>query len=505
MRGGHDAVQFGPYIDIPDLLVSTRGTGGTMELVVDLAPVSAGDPVEDSITIARWGTAEFRVETFRLVNGFVLDMARVGHARNGTAADDTLSASGARLLSGDGVWLSGQDGNDRITGSARGDILSGGRGTDRLQGGAGDDVYIYVRGDGSDTLSDSGSGTVGSDPAAPGGDRILFGAGITIEDLILQRSGTTMKIHVIDRDGTEVPLAELTDVISVENWHTARNRIELMQFVDGFDFDVSEIINTYLGADRDGTARATPVNDTLSGSSSADWMDGFAGDDILNGLGGDDFLFGRDGADTLDGGAGNDVLVGGAGDDTLDGGADHDVLAGGGGDDSLDGGDGRDVLYGDAGDDTLDGGAGNDLLEGGRGNDTITASAGEDRVRFGYGDGSDVYEGSADHAGTDTFVLDGGVEKEDVWFERLGDDLILRLHGSLDSVTFEDWYSGDGLHAHISGFEASGEFLDHGDVDALVTAMRPHIDDLGDGSSAYDILPGETPATVLAAIDAAWE
>ena len=102
------------------------------------------------------------------------------------------------------------------------------------------------------------------------------------------------------------------------------------------------------------------------------------------------------------------------------------------------------------------------------------------------------------------FEFTGGVDVEDIWFERSGDNLVVRLHGSEDSVTFENWYHANNPHAYVKSFLAGGQTLDYSDVAALITAMQPHISDLGDGTSAYDILPGEAPQTVLDAIDAAW-
>ncbi|UWR24303.1 Hint domain-containing protein [Sulfitobacter sp. S190] len=85
-------------------------------------------------------------------------------------------------------------------------------------------------------------------------------------------------------------------------------------------------------------------------------------------------------ADSLDGGAGNDDLRGAAGDDTLEGGSGNDTLGGSMGRDSLIGGDGDDVIRVSEGD-TADGGEGDDLfiLEDLResGNASITIVGGE--------------------------------------------------------------------------------------------------------------------------------
>lgn len=502
--GGDDVLQFGNYIDISDLIVTTTGVGGTSDLVVELDPIVAGDVVDDSITITNWGTSDFRVETFRFANDFVLDVSSVGYAATGDDADNTMSAIDAPLQDGDGVWLAGGVGADTLTGSANDDILMGGAGADRIEGGDGDDVYVFGLGDGRDTIFDTDSSTVGSDTSNPGGDKLLFGAGITIEDLILERDGDNMRIYVGDANNMSVPLAEMTDAITIEGWNNSDNRLELLQFFNGLDFDISDIDNTSLGADLSGPGSEAPINDLLDGTEQSDWMDGFAGDDTLNGLGADDFIFGRAGDDIINGGHGDDIMAGGDGDDTLDGGYGSDVMTGGVGDDTLNGGHGNDVMMGGTGDDTLDGGLGNDLIVGDRGNDTIIASSGTDQIRFGYGDGNDTYQGNASYADDDVFVFEEGIEADDIWFGRLDNSLVVRIHGAEDTVLFQEWFDGPNTNVHVNGFFANGEWLDHNRVDGLVDAMSPHIADMNDGTTAYGILVGETPESIQTAIDSAW-
>ena len=249
---------------------------------------------------------------------------------------------------------------------------------------------------------------------------------------------------------------------------------------------------------------ADGINDYLGGSNASDWMDGFAGDDWIKGGNGDDFLFGRDGDDTLNGGNGDDILVGGAGNDVIFGGKSSDVMTGGADDDVLNGNGGNDVIMGGGGNDTLNGGAGNDLLVGDRGNDVIIASSGKDQIRFGFGDGHDAYVGDTAFTNTDIFIFEDDISSEDVWFERVDDHLIVRLHGAEDSFSFENWYDGDTPSTYVKGFTAGDEWLDYKQVNTLVSAMQPHVAELNDGTTAYGILVGETPESVLSAIDAAW-
>jgi Ca2+-binding RTX toxin-like protein len=161
-------------------------------------------------------------------------------------------------------------------------------------------------------------------------------------------------------------------------------------------------------------------------------------------------------------------------------------------------------MMGGTGDDTLNGGAGNDLLVGDLGDDVIIASAGEDIIRFGIGDGNDTYIGDAAYANTDVFVFEAGIEAEDVWFERIDNSLIVRIHGQDDTFTFENWFYGQGASAHVQGFSAGGEWLSYEQVNGLIDVMSGDIANLNDGTTAYGLLPGQTPEVILSAIDEAW-
>lgn len=503
LEGGDDVLQLGNYIGFSDLMVSTSGSGLDADLIVELDPLIEGGEVEDSITIENWGTDNFRVETFRFANGFSMDVSSVGYAQTGTENADTLTAAGVSLSNGDGVWLVGAEGNDTIRGSGNGDILVGGADDDRLEGGHGDDVYVYGRGDGVDRIFDAGSSSVGSDQSNPGGDKILFDSGISMFDLVLQRDGSSLNIYVGDNSDMSTPLGDISDKIIIENWTSSANEVEVLQFADGIDLDISNLRYTYLGSDLSNSS-TTPVNDNLSGSGYSDWMDGFGGNDYIDGRGGDDYILGREGNDTLKGGSGSDAISGDDGDDFIFGGNQDDRLMGGAGNDHIYGENNNDVILGGAGDDFIDGGAGDDRLVGDSGNDTIRASAGVDYIMWGRGDGNDVYQGNSSYANTDVFIFEGGIASEDVWFERIGNNLIMRLHGADDSFTFENWFWSTGPNAHLQGFQAGDEWLSYQKVNSLVNAMSPYIADLNDGTTAYGILPGEAPDSVVDAIEAAW-
>ena len=130
-------------------------------------------------------------------------------------------------------------------------------------------------------------------------------------------------------------------------------------------------------------------------------------------------------------GAGSSV-DGHDGDDLLSGGGGNDTVYGGNGNDNLRGDDGSDALYGETGHDTLSGGAGNDYLRGGSGNDVYLYTAGSGNHQ--------IDEQSSTDSGTDRIEL-VGLNPGDVSVSRnAGDDLVLRLKTSGQTLTVLDGF-----------------------------------------------------------------
>ena len=142
---------------------------------------------------------------------------------------------------------------------------------------------------------------------------------------------------------------------------------------------------------------------------------------------------------------------------------------------------------------------------GDKGDDTYTASTGYDVYRFGFGDGNDVYKGSSasDIRGTDVFVMEDDVNKDALWFERIDNDLVVRLLGSEDSITFEGWYHQSSSHRYIYGIQAGDDFLSYNNVNRLVAAMASF--DPNDGTTAYGVTASELPTSVQVAVNGAWQ
>lgn len=175
----------------------------------------------------------------------------------------------------------------------------------------------------------------------------------------------------------------------------------------------------------------------LLGDGSNQTLSGLSGDDYIEGGGGADTLYGKGGHDYLVGGTGNDVLYGEAGNDILIGGVGDDQLAGGSGRNFLNGGDGKDQLSDEAADPSS-----RSLFIGGRGDDLIRVGTAKSVVAFNVGDGHDVVQ--VDPGASATLSIGGRMALNDLKLSRHGDDLRLTV-SKTDQLTFRDWYArGDG-------------------------------------------------------------
>jgi len=324
-----------------------------------------------------------------------------GNYLNGGEGDD-------RLYGGTGSdWLRGGSGIDRLLGGDGGDILEAGVGDDRgtngdaaILGGAGSDIYLFKKGDGRDVVLDesdpagiagmgydslsdrirriasgelgrswAGRGDYEIDGSVRGGeDTIDFGIGLSMANVVLRRSGTQaapgndLIISLLALDANGN--ATLTgDELTIKDWFESTRRVEWLRFADGEEIRIGDMTSYIIG---------TGGNDVILGTYGADFLYGGAGNDQIRGL------------------AGNDFGNGGAGDDFVAGDGDEDWVLGGSGNDQVLGGDGHDTVFGDDGNDTVYGGAGSDLVVGGRGNDEVVGGAGDDVFRYQRGDGTDI-------------------------------------------------------------------------------------------------------------------
>lgn len=270
-------------------------------------------------------------------------------------------------------------------------------------------------------------------------------------------------------------------------------------------------------------AAGNSLDNRLVGNSASNMLNGGAGNDYLSGMYGNDIMNGGGGADDLLGGYGNDsyiidnpeatvtefsgqgmdtvnssisytltanverLVLTGLADSTGQGNALANVLIGnsainsligGGGGDTLRGMGGNDLLQGEAGNDTLHGGDGDDAMHGDAGIDTLIGGWGSDEYVFGRGGGLDLindYDSrDADPvnygANTDAVRFGTGIAHNQLWFSRVGNNLLVRVVGTSDRVSVQNWYLGGDYQTEE--FQTSdGYILLNTQVEQLVQAM----------------------------------
>ena len=392
-----------------------------------------------------------------------LDIATITSNSSGTNANDMVigSAGADKLYGGDGDdTIYGGEGNDAINGQGGNDIIyggdgddhafgewgndtfEGGKGNDRLEGAWGDDTYIFGRGDGADTIYDF-----------VGNDTIRFKDGISLKDITVKRAENNINSLEISIKGTE-------DKITVENAYQGDGRyyndgmIENFEFADGTKLSLHEL-------ETQAAFKGTDANDTIYGANAKDEIYGGAGDDTIYANDGDDKLYGQ---------AGNDKLYGGDGDDTIYGGEGNDAINGQGGNDIIYGGDGDDHAFGEWGNDTFEGGKGNDRLEGAWGDDTYI---------FGRGDGADTIY---DFVGNDTIRFKDGISKENITFQRVANDLVLK-YGENDTVRINNQFGGSSIEQIAL---ASGEYITASKINKIIEDLNAYASNNGMSNISMD-------------------
>lgn len=129
---------------------------------------------------------------------------------------ENLTLTGTENLSGTGNTM-----DNIIIGNSGDNIIEGKKGNDTLQGGEGSDTYVFNRGDGEDTIIESGSTYKFT-------DAISFGTGINVEDVKFTKSGNDLIVSII---GTDNKITIKDSNINPDN------RIEQFIFANGTVID----------------------------------------------------------------------------------------------------------------------------------------------------------------------------------------------------------------------------------------------------------------------------
>lgn len=379
------------------------------------------------------------------------------------------------------------DGSDGLYGFDREDVLAGGLGNDFVSGGNENDVYIFNRGDGSDTILESADNILGGMT-----DTLQFGNGITAADVTFSRDGADL-IATLNNGGGSIRIQDQyefteTGVFGVVNF----NLVENFSFTDGTTLHWRDIMRTVIAEAQ------TSGNDHILGTHFDDEFDAGAGDDLLEGdTGSDTYRFGiGDGHDTVIDYLANvlaeneDTIAFKAGVTQADihltrasGDLEDLVITVGTGGDSLTikgqfdyttinvrlneiehftFADGTSLTTGGlrqlyiaqhetSGNDTIDGFYTNDTIEGGAGNDLMRGGDGSDTYVFNAGFGQDTIAESVlyvTYDDNDVVTFGAGLLASNTVLTRNGDDLTIGFAGASDQVTLTGefghaaWFNG---------------------------------------------------------------
>ena len=392
IEGKEDTIVFGEGISPKDVLIQKAGSN----LIIQYTET-------DIITVERVydnDAGKFFVENIHFADGTkwskedIIDKASVrygtdtadrisGYVETSIYSNDEIIYGGAGNDTIGGACgqdeLYGEEGNDTLRGGIENDVLVGGVGNDTLSGDEGNDTYIFEIGDGVDAIQDyENSTTEGKE------DTIVFGEGISPENVLIQKKGSNLVIEYTE-----------TDCVTVERVYDNNAGcffVENIHFADGTKWSKEDII------DKARTRYGTEAADNLSGYARTSI---YSNDEIIYGEAGNDTIGGSCGQDELYGGVGNDILLGGTG---------------------------------------------NDVIVGGVGNDTLRGEEGNDTYIFEIGDGVDViqdYENSSTAGKQDTIVFGAGISLEDVLLLKSGTNLVIQ-YTEADCVTVENAYSKEG-------------------------------------------------------------
>ncbi|MCI3203846.1 MULTISPECIES: calcium-binding protein [Pandoraea] len=496
--------------------------------------ITAGD-YSNVVSVLQFGTGvdKSSVSVRATTNGDIV-------VRTGVSGDVVTLANGEMIGAGvqqvkfsDGTTWTGDElramaiapttGADTIVSYVAGHYFDGLGGGD-YESGSGNDTFIYNPGYGALEISDYASSGVTN--------VLQFGAGIVPESIT---------VNVDDKNGVRISDGIAGDVITIDNMAMSPGvyGVQEVQFADGTVWTAADLMSKVKPAD------GTTGNDHLVGTAAAELFDGLGGDDTIDGGGGGDTVVFNPGYGKLlvnefdfSGNVVANVLRLGQGITPsslqIKGGADIGVAITDGvpgdqiqvtyglapsmaGFQTIEFSDGSlwtlaDILQrldtGTAGDDAMFGAVGmNDRFDGLGGNDTITGYGGDDTYVFhsSYGQLNIVNGLAYNSTASGELDLDG-VGVNQLWLERVGDDLKVAVMGTGSAVTIDGWYASDASKLssiNITG-ALGGDWVLDNQIDQLVQAMaafsasQPGFDPASTASSVI------TDPTLLTVVSTAW-
>ncbi|MDO5559728.1 MAG: calcium-binding protein, partial [Oscillospiraceae bacterium] len=213
--------------------------------------------------------------------------------------DNKYKSSLDKQMNSHGIYI-GTNSDDIIRGTGNSDTLIGGKGNDTLYGGYANDTYIFNKGDGADTINEEGVNS--------GFDKVVFGEGISKEDITVTRDSNDMVLLIGNEgDSLRITRTYTNSSYQVEQFEFADESVVKLDEYLSTSLHITESENGVIG-DYDGGYGTR--NSTLIGTDKAETIYGYSGDDTLIGGKGNDTLYGGyandtyifnkgDGADTI--------------------------------------------------------------------------------------------------------------------------------------------------------------------------------------------------------------
>lgn len=397
--------------ETPDAIRSFLQTTGTIDMQIERIEGGAGDNIIEGFKKGNHYRSNDGSGQSDLIRGSEVSLI------DGGDGNDTLYASGKIRLNDEvfyfadiaqnlGGFLYGNSGNDKLYGNNARDTLIGGDGSDYLDGRFSQDTYVvFAEESGVDTIWDSGTQlwqikNTGAD---------TFDSYLYLSNRLESRpiAQDTLQLFGVDPDHIDFTWGQRVVEGARDYWQGAAD-----EFADALYSQ---------------TMHATLVMSWASGGveivlpNSTD----------LPGMGLERIQFDDDAVFTLP-----ELLALATPVPALNPQDADNIIVGR---------NENDVIYGEGGNDTLDGNGGDDVLNGGTGNDSLTGGSGNDVYLFSKNSGHDTVNSYDTDAGkVDTILLDYGILPDDIRLSRSGNNLILTIIGTHDTLTVRNYLENDG-------------------------------------------------------------
>ena len=233
--GRIDTLQFKVGVAPGEVTLSTSGTSllikiaGTTDQITVRDYLSQDDPNNSRNPLQQIRFDDGTIWTLADIQTRLLAGSEGSETISGTYQADTINGAGGN------DYLYGKGGNDTIDGGAGydylygddgNDSLDGGSGGDYLSGGSGSDTYHFGRGSEHDTISNYDT--------SGGDDRVLFDAGVAMDQIWFSRNGYSLEVRIVGESAYS----------TISNWYSsAAYQLDAFELADGSTLMASQVEN----------------------------------------------------------------------------------------------------------------------------------------------------------------------------------------------------------------------------------------------------------------------